>query len=165
MSRTLQTRLDITHMLREHASYQEIADTLHVSSKTIATISRLLDDHCLIEIPRPRDRPSKLLPPVIATVRNKTLKCQFIGGAKFAQIMESELGIYISRQTIDCICRCLHFRCTSPLRRPILFVTQHQKRVDFCRNALEKEREGGRARMQERDKPGRPDNTEAGRQS
>jgi hypothetical protein len=103
-------------MLREHASYQEIADTLHVSSKIIATVSRLLDDHHPIDIPRQRDCPSKLLPPVIATVRNKTLKCPFMGGSKFARIMGSELGIHIFRQIIDCIRRRLHFRhLTAPL--------------------------------------------------
>jgi hypothetical protein len=153
-SRTLQTRLDVARMLPEHASYQEIADTVHVSSKIIATVSQLIDDHRPIETPRPRGRLSKLLPPVIATVRNKAFKCPFIGGAKFALIMESELGIHISRQTIDCIRRRVHFRCTSPCRRPMLSVTQRQKRVDFCRNALEEERGAGRARMQERDEPG-----------
>jgi hypothetical protein len=137
MSRTLETRLDIARILREHASYQEIVNTLQVSPKIIAAVSRLLDGHRPIEIPRPRGRPGKMLPSVIATVRNKTLKCSFIGGAKLARIMKSELGIRISRQTIDCICQRLRFRWTSPRRRPMLSVTQRQKQVDFCRNALE----------------------------
>jgi hypothetical protein len=90
-------------MPREHASYQEMAETLHMSSKTIATVSGLLDDHHPIKIPGLRGRPSKMLPPVIATIRNKTLKCLFIDGAKLARIMESEPGIHISRQIIDYI--------------------------------------------------------------
>jgi hypothetical protein len=137
MSRTLQTLLGIARLPREHASYQEIADALHVSLKTIATVKGLLDDHRPIEIPRPRGRLSKMPPPVIATVRNKTIECPFIGDAKLARTMESQLGIHISRQTIGCIHRRLHFRYTSPSRRPMLSVTQRQNRVDFCRNALE----------------------------
>jgi hypothetical protein len=97
MSRTLQTRLAIAATIGDHASYQHIAETLHVSPKTIAIVRRLLDDHCPIEISRPRGRPTKMLPQLIAAIRNKTLESPFMGDAKLAKTIESELGIHISR--------------------------------------------------------------------
>jgi hypothetical protein len=78
-----------------------------------------------------------MLPLLIASIRNKTLESPFMSGAKLATTIEPELGIDISRQTIDSVRRRLHFRYASPRRRPMLSATQRQKRVDFCRNALD----------------------------
>jgi hypothetical protein len=74
MLRTLQTRLAIAAVLREHASYQHIAETLHVSPKMTATVRRLLDDRRPTKTSRPRGRPTKMFPPRIAAIRNKTLE-------------------------------------------------------------------------------------------
>jgi transposase len=129
-------RKAIERAFGDHTPQREIAANLHMSFTTIVKANRALAAGQPIPASRPRGRPSKLTPEIIAQVHLATTEDPHLGSRKLAKIITDKTGTSISAQMVNAIRHNLHFRWAKARICPVITPIQEEKRVNFSHEHL-----------------------------
>lgn len=115
----------IANLLLQGRPYADIINTLKTSNSRISRISSQLKNNSPPIRSATMGRPHKVTDELIRTIESQTLENPQISGNALSSIIASNLGIQVSRTTINSIRNELHFRFTHPRRRQ--FMTEKKK--------------------------------------
>jgi hypothetical protein len=126
----------IANALIRGDTWESIQRNLHCGADRISNVNQSLKTTKMPPQPKHPGRPTKITPMLTIAIQQFTSSDPRLGARRLSHHLLQEFNLSASRQTINTIRHLLHFRFSSPRRRPLLTDVQKQKRLTFCEEAL-----------------------------
>ena len=126
----------IANLLIDEVPWSTITEILHTGNSLISRVAKQLNQNVTVIKSAPMGRPPKVNQEVVDVIETETLRDPTIGGFSLSQIIADNLGISLSKTTVNNIRNQLKFKFTSPRRRPFLTNVHIEKRLKFCEEQI-----------------------------